>query len=130
MTRILVAEPDRRIRDFIAGILVDCGHAVEACADAAEALESLAAGPVDVIVTDLMLRRGKCAAFTHNCPVLGIPMITLSGREFEPGQQVTQPPSPLLEKPFRFADLQSVLHAVALRSRSALADGPMTQDAA
>lgn len=122
MARILVAEPDRRIRDFITGILADCGHAVEACAGGVEAMASLSAEPIDVIVTDLMLRRGKGAAFTQNWPVLGIPMVTLSGCEFQPGQPVIDRPSPLFEKPFRFADLQSVLHAVAFRSRSAAAE--------
>lgn len=130
MARILVAEPDRRIRDFIAGILADCGHAVAVCADGVEALASLAAEPVDVIVTDLVLRRGKGGVFTHNCRFQGIPMVTLSGCEFQPGQQLPDRPSPLLEKPFRFADLQSVLHAVAFRSRSPRPEAPPTRDAA
>ena len=37
MARVSLAELDRRIRDFIAGILIDCGHAVEVCADGIEA---------------------------------------------------------------------------------------------
>lgn len=97
-------------------MLADCGHAVEACADGVEALASLAAGTVDVIVTDLVLRRSQGSVFTEHCPVLGIPMVTLSGREFEPGQQAPDRPSSLLEKPFRFADLRCVLQAVAFRS--------------
>ncbi|MGH7030146.1 MAG: response regulator transcription factor [Stellaceae bacterium] len=127
MARILVAEPDQRIRDFVSGILADCGHAVEAYADGVEAIAALGAGSIDVIVTDLVLSRGEGAVFTRSCAGLGIPMITLSGCEFHPGQRVTGRPSSLLEKPFRFADLRCVLHAVAFRSRSARRDGPMTQ---
>jgi CheY-like chemotaxis protein len=111
MARVLLAESDRRIREFIAGILSDCGHAVAACADGVEATASL--GTVDVVVTDLVLRLGQGTIFGQNCAALGIPTITLSGHEFRPGQAAAERPPPLLEKPFRFADLQSVLGAVA-----------------
>lgn len=115
MARILLAESDRRIREFIAGILVDCGHAVELCADGVEATASLAAMAVDVVVSDLVLGFGPDAGFRQNCARLGIPTISLSGREFRPDQAVEEQPPVLLEKPFRFADLHSVLDAVAVR---------------
>ena len=115
MARILLAESDRRIREFIAGILVDCGHAVELCADGVEATASLAAMAVDVVVSDLVLGIGPDAGFRQNCARLGIPTISLSGREFRPDQAVEEQPPVLLEKPFRFADLHSVLDAVAVR---------------
>lgn len=115
MARILLAESDRRIREFIAGILVDCGHAVELCADGVEATASLAARAVDVVVSDLVLGFGPDAGFRQNCARLGIPTISLSGREFRPDQAVEEQPPVLLEKPFRFADLHSVLDAVAVR---------------
>lgn len=115
MARILLAESDQRIREFIAGILVDCGHAVELCADGVEATASLAARAVDVVVSDLVLGFGPDAGFRQNCARLGIPTISLSGREFRPDQAVEEQPPVLLEKPFRFADLHSVLDAVAVR---------------
>ena len=37
MAQILLAEPDRPIRDFITGILTEFGHDVTACQDCAEA---------------------------------------------------------------------------------------------
>src|SRR5271156_2232274 len=118
MARVLLAESDRRIRDFIAGILIDCGHAVEVCADAIEAAASLATMRVDVVVTDLVLSLGQGNALWQYCAALGIPTITLTGCEFRPDQAVAKRPPILLEKPFRFADLQSVLDAVAVHSRS------------
>lgn len=125
MTRILVAEPDRRIREFMAGILADCGHAVEACANCEEASASLGAGSVDVVVTDLVLSRGQGTVFGQNCAALGIPLITLSGREYEPNRRPADRPPPLLEKPFRFADLRSVLDAVA-HQRAHPPPGPLS----
>jgi DNA-binding response OmpR family regulator len=119
MARVLLTESDRRIRDFIAGILIDCGHAVEVCADGIEAAASLTTkGGVDVVVTDLVLSLGQGNALRQNCAELGIPAITLTGREFRPDQAAAKRPPILLEKPFRFADLQSVLDAVSVHSRS------------
>ena len=86
MARVLLAESDRRIRDFIAGILIDCGHAVEVCADGIEAAKSLTTKGADVVVTDLVLSLGQGNALRQNCAALGIPTITLTGCEFRPGQ--------------------------------------------
>ena len=44
MAQILLAEPDRPIRDFIAGILMDFGHDVTACQNCTEAVALLADG--------------------------------------------------------------------------------------
>ena len=118
MALVLLAESDRRIRDFIAGILIDCGHAVEVCADGEEAAATLTIKGVDVVVTDLVLSLGQGSALRQNCAALGIPTITLSGCEFRPGQAAAKRLPILLEKPFRFGDLQSVLDAVAAHSRS------------
>jgi DNA-binding response OmpR family regulator len=130
MAHVLVAEPDCRVREFVAGILSDCGHAVETCADENEASSWLGAGTVDVVVSDLVLSRGEGAVFRQNCAAWGIPAITLSGREFRAGQRPTEQPPSLLEKPFRFADLKCVLEAVALRSRSARRGCQTTHEAA
>ena len=115
MARILLAESDHRIREFFAGILADCGHAVETCANAVEATTSLATRSIDVVVSDLVLEPGDEASFGRDCAALGIPTFTLSGRKFRPDLSLTQRPPALLEKPFRFDDLQSVLDAVALK---------------
>ena len=133
MARILLAEADRRIREFIAGILSDCGHAVEVCANGVEATASL--GAVDIVVTDLVLNLGQGTVLGQNCADRGIPTITLSGREFRHGDAVAERPLPFLEKPFRFADLQCVLGAVAdncrraSRDRAPIATGAGSQSA-
>jgi CheY-like chemotaxis protein len=109
---ILLAETDLHIRRFIAGILADCGHAVVACADAAEAATSLSQRAVDVVVTDLILDDGEAARLSRDCAARGIPTVTLSGSRVPPGQSAAAAPRGLIEKPFRFDDLRNVLDAV------------------
>jgi CheY-like chemotaxis protein len=118
MAQILVAESNRLIREFIAGILTDFGHDVIMCEDGAEATAFMAIGPIDVLVTDLVLHGGEGSRLTDDCAARGVHTITLTGREFQPGKGEQERPTPLLDKPFRFADLQCVLDAVAVRSGS------------
>jgi len=112
MARILLAESDRAIRAFIAGILVEFGHDVQTCENAVEASVWLATSSVDVLVTDLVLHSDQRAILSQHCVELGIPTITLTGREFRADQSEGDHPMPLLEKPFRFSDLRLVLSAV------------------
>lgn len=130
MARILLAEADNKIREFIAGILVEFGHEVAACADASEASARLKAEPIDLMLTDLVLTGSDGASLGRNWAALGIPTITLSGREFRAEQPPQNRPLPLLEKPFRFADLRCVLDAVSDCARSAAALDPFARNAA
>src|SRR5260370_12818172 len=112
MARILLTEPDRAIRDFISGILTEFGHDVVLSENVIEAEVWLATSPIDVLVTDLVLRGEPGLMLSRCCAALGIRTVTLTGREFRPDQIEATPPPSLLEKPFRFSDLQRVLHAV------------------
>jgi DNA-binding NtrC family response regulator len=115
VARVLIAESDQYIREFFAGILADCGHAVETCVDATEATTSLATREIDVVVTDLVLRIGDETALVRDCAALGIPTFTLSGNKFRPGQSLAERPAALLEKPFRFDDLRRPPNRVGCR---------------
>ena len=130
MAQILVAESDRLIREFIAGILNDFGHVVTVAEDSTEATAFLAIGSIDVVLTDLVLRSGEGSRLSDDCAARGVPTITLTGREFQPGQGERERPTPLLDKPFRFADLQCVIDAVAQRSGSARPGDAVRRDAA
>ena len=130
MAQILVAESNRPVRELIAGILTDIGHDVTMCEDGAEATAFLAIELVDVVVTDLVLHGGEGSRLSADCAALGVRTITLTGREFQPGRGEQEPPIPLLDKPFRFADLQCVLDAVAVRSGSANSHGAARRNAA
>ena len=63
MARILLTEPDRAIREFIAGILSEFGHDVVASENIVEAEVWLATSPIDVLVTDLVLRSEQGVMF-------------------------------------------------------------------
>jgi CheY-like chemotaxis protein len=118
MTHILVAEPDRQIREFIAGILTDSGHDVNACQDGNEATALLAIGPVAVLVTDLVLRDDEGSTLSRHCVARGIPTITLTGYEFHIDRAEQDRPPQLIDKPFRLDDLQCVLDAIAVAAGS------------
>ena len=109
MAQVLLAEANRRIGDFIAGILAEFGHEVTICANAAEANARLAAAPIDLVLTDAVL--GGVEALGRTWQARGIPTITLTGRPLS-GDCVNRAPL-LIDKPFRFADLRRVLAAVA-----------------
>ena len=105
MARVLVVEPDRRIRSFIAGILADFGHQVERCGDLARAGQRLRRARFDVVATDLALDQRLLA------PPLRV--LTLSGHPVRPGATRSEQPPRLKDKPFRFADLESLVAAIA-----------------
>jgi len=112
MARILLAEPDRAIREFIAGILTEFGHDVQTCTNTVDANVWLATAPVDVLVTDMVLRGSQGLALSRRSATLGIPTITLTGWEFHAEDGVQNASPTLLEKPFRFSDLRRVIIAV------------------
>lgn len=117
MARVLLVEPDRQVRQFIAGILSDIGHKVAAVADSATAFSTLRRNPVDLIATDLVLddAAGDLAALTRR-----VLIVTLSGRRFRANGDKYAGPRHLREKPFRFSDLRSLL-AAAETSEAAFA---------
>lgn len=121
MAHILLVEPDPAIREFIAGILTEFGQAVMSCGSVIEASVWVATSPFDVLVTDMVLRADEGLNLAGSCAALGIRTITLTGREFH-ADQTDAPRLPgLLEKPFRFSDLQRVLDAIeAPRSAAAV----------
>jgi DNA-binding NtrC family response regulator len=112
MARILLAEPDRAIRGFIAGILAEFGHDVRECENGVEASVWLATAGFDVLVTDMVLHGNQELILSKNCATLGIRTVTLTGREFHADRPREDRPPALLEKPFRFSDLRRVLTAV------------------
>ena len=114
MAQILLAEPDRPIRDFIAGILMDFGHGVTSCGDGYEAAALLTIGPVDVLVTDLVLRDDEGSMLSRHCAAHGIPTITLTGHEYHLDRAQQDRPPLLIDRPFRLDDLQCVVDAVAV----------------
>jgi DNA-binding NtrC family response regulator len=113
MARVLLAESDRRVRGLIAGILTDLGHEVRECADCAQANALLPMLAVDVLISDLLLHDGEGARLAHTSLSGGIPAVTLSGAPVAAGTPGAPASLPLLERPFRLADLQQIAATVA-----------------
>lgn len=114
MARVLLAEPDGAIREFIAGILTEFGHYVLECENVVDASVWLATSSIDVLVTDMVLQDGQGQILNETCATFGVRTITLTGREFHANQRDAARPLTLLEKPFRFSDLHRVLNAVQI----------------
>jgi DNA-binding NtrC family response regulator len=55
MARILVADDESSVRDFLARALERYGHTVETAADGSEALVALAQTPFDLLLTDIVM---------------------------------------------------------------------------
>ena len=55
MVHVLVVEDDVRLNQIVCSSLKDAGYAAHACHSAQQALETLAEGGIDVIVSDIMM---------------------------------------------------------------------------
>ncbi len=57
MARILVAEDERALREFVCRALDHGGHSVTAVEDGLQALSALAGGEFDLLLTDIVMPR-------------------------------------------------------------------------
>ena len=78
-TRVLIADDEENQRNGLAKMVQAWGFSVETAADGQEALDKLAAAPVHVLVTDLMmprvdgfevLRNVRARAATRDLPII------------------------------------------------------------
>ena len=111
MAQVLLVEPDRPLRKFVAGILGDFGHDVAQCESLAQAWKALRERRFDVLATDLALHRelGKYHAQAPHLRIIG-----LTGRPIcsDTAPLCERPPS-LQDKPFRFGDLSTLVRMVS-----------------
>jgi two-component system NtrC family sensor kinase len=116
--RVLVADDDAANRRTLARLLERHGHRVEVAGDGVEALERLAAGPVDAVVLDLRMPRmdGReaFARIGERWPALARRVVFVTGDDVgaEWGDFVRGTGQPALRKPFEIADLLAALAAV------------------
>lgn len=55
MSKILIAEDDTAVREFVSRALVNAGHAVTAAADGVQALEALEKDTFDLLLSDIVM---------------------------------------------------------------------------
>ena len=114
MARILVAEDDDAVREFVTRALAHQGHAVTAVLDGGQALEALAAERYDLLLTDLVMQGMDGIALalkaTKDHPKLPILLMTGYAAERQRAHNLDALISRVLLKPFT---LKEVCEAVA-----------------
>lgn len=112
MKTILVVEDELAVRQLVRVALELQGHAVVDAADPAEALR-IAAGigrPIDLLVTDIWLRRGNVRALVSGLLELGLdlPVLYLSG-DSDPPPNLPGRRTLFLGKPFELEQLEGAV---------------------
>jgi two-component system cell cycle response regulator CpdR len=120
MARILVAEDDDAMRQFLASALGRAGHLVETAADGREATDLLAAQGFDLLLADVVLpgmdgievarRAMRENAGLEVMFITGFAAVALKARDGLPGRPK------VLSKPFHLRDLvREIEHLVGAR---------------
>jgi signal transduction histidine kinase/CheY-like chemotaxis protein len=111
--RLMVVDDEASVRRLAAGALRHAGHAVLEAAGAEEALALAAeAGPVDLLITDLVMSGISGGALAERLRALRPGLLVLFMSGYVPGLPAQAPDAPaaFLEKPF---DAATLLQAVA-----------------
>lgn len=110
--KVLVVEDDASLRVVIRMVLERGGYEVDEAAHGRAALESVAASRPDVVLADMKMPimggLELIERLRSNSTSAGIPVVLLSGGEFNEGH----PASALVTKPFEPADLLATISSV------------------
>lgn len=132
--RILVAEDEKKIADYIKRGLEEMGHSAEMCRDGDYAYELAISQPFDALVLDIMLpgRDGLSILKNLRAQKNGVPILILTARSelnerlegFELGAD------DYITKPFFLEELIARLHSIVRRStghaHSLIQAGPLS----
>lgn len=117
---VLVVDDERGVRELIAELLQRDGHKVQVAADGAAALERLAAGAFDLVLSDIRMPRLDGLALYREAarrhPGMGRRFVFVTGDTLTPDTRefLQRSRAPQLAKPFDAEQLRSVLgHALA-----------------
>lgn len=124
MTRVLVVDDNRQVRELIVRVLESLGWAVDSAADAAEAMDRASEGPLDLLVTDVSLMGTSGMRLAHDLRLLRPDVRVLYVSGHEPGELARMAaadrlPAPVagerdafLRKPFGLAELRDAVVAL------------------
>jgi DNA-binding response OmpR family regulator len=128
VSRILVIEDDRNVRDVVATYLRRVGHDVLEAADGKRALSAIAADDIDLVITDINMPEMDgievITALRKSAP--GAPVIAMSGGGLVHKQLLLDTARMLgavhtLAKPFELEDLRKAVDAALGESPKELA---------
>jgi two-component system, cell cycle response regulator CpdR len=109
MARILIAEDNDSVRDYVTRGLQGAGHTVKACADGGAALGVLRAEPFDLLITDIVMpiMDGIALALAASdvCPDMPILMMSGYAQERQRAHNLQDLITDVLSKPFTLAEL-------------------------
>lgn len=112
MARILVAEDEVAVREFIRRVLEQRGHEVVAVSDGAEAVVKLARLPFDLLITDVVMPNmdGVELSLKVARDFPGLPVLMISGYPVHRRRaHDIDSIAPVLQKPFSMVDLNTAV---------------------
>jgi DNA-binding NtrC family response regulator len=120
--RILVVEDERAIQLALSGLLRREGYEIELASSGDEALETLAASPVDLVLTDLALGRGASGmdvlkGAKRMRPETVVVMITAHGSEKIAVEAMKSGAEDYVPKPFDNDEIRMVVQRALERTR-------------
>jgi len=111
--RILAVDDEPELRDMVALMLGNDGHAVRTVASGDEALAALEAGEFDLVLSDVGMSGMNgwelVERVRRRWPSLRLVLATGWGAEIDPARARQQGIEAVIAKPFRFNDLRRVL---------------------
>jgi two-component system cell cycle response regulator CpdR len=120
MARVLIAEDEDPVRELLSRALKMDGHEVEAASDGAAALERLATGPFDLLLTDIRMPImdgiALALAAARDYPNLVIVLMTGYAGERERAKGLDALVHDVVLKPFSLAEIKQALRAALSNS--------------
>jgi CheY-like chemotaxis protein len=115
--RVLCIDDDHLIRDLCARVLAQQGYEVETAADGVDGLTVALARRFDLIICDVMMPYldgyAVCDELRKHEQTRDVPLVLATARASALSQRTaTLHKARYLQKPFRMADLETVVHAL------------------
>lgn len=113
MARILVAEDEAPVREYVRRILESRGHTVVAVVDGADALVKLGREPFDLLLTDISMPNMDGVELwlrvARDWPDMPVLMMSGYAAQRTRVHDLTDPSQPILQKPFSMVDLNAAV---------------------
>jgi two-component system, cell cycle response regulator CpdR len=121
MAKILVAEDEASVREFVSRALTHAGHEVVAVVDGLHALTALHAGKFDLLVTDIVMpgMDGIALALkvTKDWPELSVLLMTGYAAERQRAHNLEDLIHKVIAKPFSLTDFLAVVDEALARKK-------------